>query len=180
MKTTTAAKLTTAAILPAAMESAPRVGTDGPLLDNRERNGKSTGAKQESEFLRFQHRERACDDAAALADRGVDAGCADHDTVEDDGEKAVDIFSRDVTEPGGTDAIETESYDRAALIETRRGGFETFTADENFCADDIVKPGLLAARHQDGTHRQLPCLGRLGARVLVDEMKCQFRRLSQA
>ena len=94
MNTMTAIRPMMPAHLPAAIESAPRLGADGPLLDHGQRGRQSAGAQQDRELVGTFDREIAGDDAIAAEDRLVDPGRADHLVVKHDRKQLIHVIIR--------------------------------------------------------------------------------------
>ena len=155
-------------------------GTNGSLLDDRERNRQGAGPQQQRQFLRLEHGEGAGDDTASLADRPIDARSTDDDPIENNGEQTTDILRRHIAKPRGAHAVKAEGDNRATLIETCRGTLQTFSGHENLRPQDVVLSGLFTTGHENRSDRELPGFGSGHGRILIDEMERQLGGLTEA
>ena len=125
------------AIAPAWIESAPRLGSDGALLEDRDRRRQRARAQQQREIARRLYREAAGDDAAAAEDRLADDRRADHLVVEHDRKRLADIVAGRVAKALGAGGIEAEADDRLVVLEGGLRVDQRVAADHHPLAHDI-------------------------------------------
>jgi hypothetical protein len=153
------------------------IGADGALLDHLELHREVARAQLDGELACFLHRVVAGDGSLAAQDRLPDLGRGEHDIVEDDRERLVDVLAGDSGKGLGAGVVEVDADRRLVVFVEALAGIDQLVAVDDGAALDCNGAAALDRQHL-AADRGAALRDLRGIGVEIDQLEFEPRGLA--